>query len=232
MSRRVDFRSAVATGRGDDGMTGLLFDDIRVQKDDLRTEAFGTVDEAVSALGLARAELANKDSYGALSPNFGGLGDLILRIQRELFVAGAELATAPESRGKQTDGVSRISKQMLEGVEAVSRLDVPSQRVLFGSHAPLFYFESAWLKLRESVLSDARLRALRADTIASSDIEKMPLIATSTRMTSKSHHGKGVSGGREAGAPFMILAFLSRESVCRTTARSSGVQAPENRPDT
>jgi cob(I)alamin adenosyltransferase len=121
MSNRLGFTSSVATGRGDDGMTGLLFDDIRVQKDDLRTEAFGTVDEAVAALGLARAELASKESYGALSPNFGGLGDLILRIQRELFVAGAELATAPESRHKQVEGKTRVSKAMLEGIEEILR---------------------------------------------------------------------------------------------------------------
>ena len=50
----------MATGRGDDGTTGLLFGGDRVRKDDLRTEAFGTVDEAVAALGLARAELGVK----------------------------------------------------------------------------------------------------------------------------------------------------------------------------
>ena len=49
--------SLVATGRGDDGTTGLLFGGPRISKDDPRTEAYGTVDEAVAALGLARAEL-------------------------------------------------------------------------------------------------------------------------------------------------------------------------------
>ena len=64
----------MATGRGDDGTTGLLFGGDRVRKDDLRTEAYGTVDEAVAALGVARAELGVQAQYGALSPNFGGLG--------------------------------------------------------------------------------------------------------------------------------------------------------------
>ncbi|MFN8628752.1 MAG: cob(I)yrinic acid a,c-diamide adenosyltransferase [Chloroflexota bacterium] len=160
MSGRVDFRSAVTTGRGDDGMTGLLFDDIRVQKDDLRTEAFGTVDEAVSALGMARAELANKEQYGALSPNFGSLGDLILRIQRELFVAGAELATAPESRHKQTDGVSRVSKSMLEGIEATLReteaaIELPREFVVPGETRV-----SAALELARTIVRRAERRAV------------------------------------------------------------------------
>ena len=71
----LSFDSAVATGRGDDGTTGLLFGGDRVRKDDLRTEAYGTVDEAVAALGIARAELGMKAQYGALSPNLGGLGE-------------------------------------------------------------------------------------------------------------------------------------------------------------
>ena len=50
--------SAVATGKGDDGTTGLLFGGARITKDDPRTEAYGTIDEAVAALGLARAELS------------------------------------------------------------------------------------------------------------------------------------------------------------------------------
>jgi hypothetical protein len=55
--RPLAFDSTVATGKGDDGTTGLLFGGDRVAKDDPRTEAYGTIDEAVAALGLARAEL-------------------------------------------------------------------------------------------------------------------------------------------------------------------------------
>ncbi|MGH2465514.1 MAG: ATP:cob(I)alamin adenosyltransferase, partial [Candidatus Limnocylindrales bacterium] len=88
---RID--SVVASGRGDDGTTGLLFGGPRIRKDDARTEAYGTVDEAVAALGLARAELGLKSQYGILSPGLASVAALILRLQRELFVVGAELAT-------------------------------------------------------------------------------------------------------------------------------------------
>ena len=96
----------IYTRKGDTGTTGLLFGGARVSKADLRTDAYGTTDEAVSALGLARAALAG-------SP----LADLILRLQRELFVVGAELATHVEKRGKLTDGTSRVTAEMTTALE-------------------------------------------------------------------------------------------------------------------
>jgi len=51
-------RSAVATGKGDDGTTGLLYGG-RVSKADPRTEAYGAVDEAVAALESARDRMPN-----------------------------------------------------------------------------------------------------------------------------------------------------------------------------
>jgi uncharacterized protein len=52
----------------------------------------------------------------------------------------------------------------LDGVGGVANLlkQVPADRVVFGSHTPFFYLESAMLKLKESVLSEAELKAIRA----------------------------------------------------------------------
>jgi len=52
----------------------------------------------------------------------------------------------------------------LEGVGGVANLlkQIPAERVVFGSHAPLFYFESAMLKLKESVLSEGDLLAVQS----------------------------------------------------------------------
>ena len=57
--------SAVATGKGDDGTTGLLYGG-RIAKDDARAEAYGAIDEAVACLGLARAEVNALDAAGSL----------------------------------------------------------------------------------------------------------------------------------------------------------------------
>lgn len=102
----------IYTRKGDDGTTGLLFGGDRVSKADLRTDAYGTTDEAVSALGLARAAIGP-----ATDRSEARLADLVLRLQRELFVVGAELATHVERRERLTDGVSRVTDEMVGGLE-------------------------------------------------------------------------------------------------------------------
>ena len=103
----------IYTRKGDSGTTGLLFGGDRVSKADPRTDAYGTTDEAVSALGMARASIG-----AATDRTEVRLAELILRLQRELFVAGAELATHPERRDRLTDGVSRVTAEMVVALEA------------------------------------------------------------------------------------------------------------------
>ena len=97
----------IYTRKGDTGTTGLLYGGARVSKANLRTDAYGTTDEAVSALGLARAALAGDER----------LTDLILRLQRELFVVGAELATSVERRERLTPGVTLVTAAMTTALE-------------------------------------------------------------------------------------------------------------------
>jgi len=146
--------SAVATGKGDDGTTGLLYGG-RVAKDDLRVEAYGTVDEAVAALGLARAELRALTAADALPSGLIGLAELILRIQRELFVAGAELAANPEARDRLVDGVTRVDEAMLVATEeslaeAEARMVMPREFIVPGETRI-----SAALELARTVLRRA-----------------------------------------------------------------------------
>lgn len=108
--------SLVATGRGDDGTTGLLFGG-RVSKSDPRTEAYGTIDEAVAALGVARAEVLELARDDRLPASLTPLGGTLLRIQRELFVVAAELATHPDSRNRLRDGVTRVDEAMVIRME-------------------------------------------------------------------------------------------------------------------
>jgi cob(I)alamin adenosyltransferase len=96
----------IYTRKGDDGTTGLFYGG-RVPKDDTGPAAYGEVDEAVAALGMARAEVAPGDPLNAE----------LLELQRSLFVVGAELATAPENHDKLTDGESRVTPGMVAGLE-------------------------------------------------------------------------------------------------------------------
>ncbi len=73
------------TGVGDEGYTGLLGRD-RVPKYDIRPEAYGAVDEASAALGLARVIVKAPRT-----------AEVILGIQRDLYAMMADLATLPEA---------------------------------------------------------------------------------------------------------------------------------------
>lgn len=103
----------IYTKKGDDGTTGLLFGGERVSKADLRTDAYGTTDEAVSALGLARSSIGSQTDRVEAR-----LSDLVLRLQRELFVVGAELATHVDRRERLTPAVSRVTDEMVSALEA------------------------------------------------------------------------------------------------------------------
>lgn len=74
----------IYTKTGDDGSTGL-FGGGRVRKSDARIECYGTVDELNAALGLARVAAS------------GSIGEAIARVQHELFIVGAHLATPEDS---------------------------------------------------------------------------------------------------------------------------------------
>ncbi|MGO8105398.1 cob(I)yrinic acid a,c-diamide adenosyltransferase [Rhizobium leguminosarum] len=72
----------IYTKTGDDGTTGLVSGPRRL-KDDLRVEAYGTIDEANSAIGLARLHTAGLPELNAM----------LMSIQNDLFDLGADLAT-------------------------------------------------------------------------------------------------------------------------------------------
>ena len=158
------FESAVATRRGDDGTTGLLFGGERIAKDDPRTEAYGTIDEAVAALGVARAQLGLKGRIGTLSAGFGELPEILLRLQRELFVAAAELATREDAWERQVEGVSRVSADMVDGLETMLReaeahIAMPSEFVVPGETTV-----SAALEVARTVVRRAERRAVTLGT--------------------------------------------------------------------
>ena len=125
--------SKVATGKGDTGTTGLLFGGDRISKDDVRTEAYGTIDEATAALGMARAEL-----IGLTGEGIAGLDETILSIQRDLFVIGAELATNPDAWNRLEEGRTKVSPKMLARINTLlaateAVIEFPKDFVIPGS---------------------------------------------------------------------------------------------------
>lgn len=120
--------SRIYTKLGDDGSTGLLFGG-RVSKASDLMEAVGCIDETVAALGVARAALAagsasaGGDPAGGAAggdPPSGGGSDLIadiLAVQRDLFVAGADLAASPRARYQLVPGISLMTPDMVTRLE-------------------------------------------------------------------------------------------------------------------
>jgi len=97
----------IYTKTGDDGTTGLLYGG-RISKADPATEAYGAVDEAVAAIGVARS----------LTDNVAFAAEL-LHVQRELFVVGADLATNPSERDRLVPGVSLVTRDMVDRLESL-----------------------------------------------------------------------------------------------------------------
>ena len=117
----------IYTRKGDDGTTSLWYGG-RVEKCDPRTEAYGSIDEANSDLGVARALCGPDDDEVRAD---------LLALQTGLFVAGAELATAPDAADRLEDGVSRITETMVSELEAsidryMARVDLPPKFVIPG----------------------------------------------------------------------------------------------------
>ena len=136
----------VTTGTGDTGYTSLL-GDARVPKYDPRPDTFGTVDEATSALGLARATTRDEKAR-----------EVILAMQRELYVLMAELATPPE----HLDAVGmRITADHVARLEAVenelkAEVEIPNKFVIPGDS-----LDGAALDLARTVIRRAERMTTR-----------------------------------------------------------------------
>jgi cob(I)alamin adenosyltransferase len=141
----------IYTKKGDDGTTGLLYGG-RVAKDDVRTNVYGTLDETVSALGLARA---------------GGLvrqvEEIVVRVQREMFVVGAQLATSEDNQSKLQEGISKVTPDMAlqaerEIDELIQQHPLPNEFILPGET-----MGSAGLDVARSTVRRAERQAAAMD---------------------------------------------------------------------
>lgn len=146
----------IYTGGGDRGETGL-FGGGRVSKDDIRVEAYGAVDELNACLGLARTTGLPAD-----------LEALAARLQDELFVLGADLATPPDSTARG-DRVVRLKEGSGRALEPeIDRLDgalPPLKTFILPGGSP----QGAALHLARTVCRRAERRVVtlnRASTVS------------------------------------------------------------------
>lgn len=116
----------IYTRKGDDGTTGL-FHGGRVSKDAAEPRAYGAVDEAQAALGLARSEAVAGSE----------LDSMLISLERDLYVVMTELATSADNRSKLSPGSHLVTAEMVSSLEPMideimSRFDMPQEFVVPG----------------------------------------------------------------------------------------------------
>ena len=143
----------IYTRKGDDGTTGLLYGR-RVRKDSAAPTAYGAVDEAQAAIGVARAECDPGTE----------LDRLLIRVERDLWVLMAELATDPTKRSKLKPGQSLVTAEMVAALEDIiddlsARFEPPTGFVVPGQTRV-----AALLDVARTVVRRAERHALAAAT--------------------------------------------------------------------
>jgi cob(I)alamin adenosyltransferase len=139
----------IYTRTGDDGSTGLYYGG-RVRKDDPAPVAYGDVDEAQSAIGVARAHTTRGSE----------LDEMLISLERDLWVLMAELATEPENRSKLVSGATLVSPEMVARVESLidevsEQFELPTEFVVPGQE-PV----SAFLDVARTVVRRAERQSL------------------------------------------------------------------------
>lgn len=139
------------TKKGDDGTTGLLFGG-RISKSDPRTEAYGMVDQAVSAMGLARA-LSKKER----------VKEILIKVQKDLFAVGSELATDISNRHVLKEHIGIVTSEMVDDIETFideinGQIKLPTAFIIPGGSPA-----SAALDLARSTLRTSERRVVTLD---------------------------------------------------------------------
>jgi len=132
--------------KGDKGETSLLYG-VRVAKSDARCEAYGAIDEAVSALGLAR---------NFCQPE---VKNIVFSLQQDLFVVGAELAT-PLERYPESQKGKVVKPEMVQRLEGLiddfeARIEIPHEFIIPGACV-----SSAALDVARTVIRRTERRAV------------------------------------------------------------------------
>ncbi len=184
----------IYTRRGDDGTTGLLHGGRR-RKDDARIELNGVVDEAQAALGMARAEVDEGSE----------LDEVLVALERDLWVLMAEVATAPENRHRLEPGASLVTPTMVESLERrmddlSGRFELPAEFVVPGTNRC-----SAALDVARTVVRRAERVAVGSSPAEDSQVGRYlnrlsDLVWVLARFAEGGHHLAARQGGRPRGS--------------------------------
>jgi len=133
-------KKSISTKKGDAGRTQLLYN-ARVSKDNLRTETYGTLDEAAAFLGVARA-----------ASTLPLVQEVLLMVQNHLFLINAELACPPEHLHKLKKKLTQKQLTELEcrADEIEARLDLPPKFVLYGQTQAAAHLDVARAVIRRA----------------------------------------------------------------------------------
>ncbi len=136
-----------------------------MRKDSARIDCNGAVDEAQAAIGLARALVG---SGGAPAPDW--LGDLLVTVERDLWVLMAEVATAPRNRARLTPAASLVTPDMVGALEnkvheIEASIEMPAEFVVPGEDVA-----SAALDVARTVVRRAERLAVKAAVAPDSQV--------------------------------------------------------------
>jgi cob(I)alamin adenosyltransferase len=146
----------IYTKSGDKGNTSL-FGGTRVPKDHIRIEAYGTVDELNSYIGLIRDQKIAEHNK-----------QILIQIQNDLFTLGAMLATSPEKErlknGKERLSIPKITQKSVEllenEIDAMNEtLPAMSHFVLPGGHTTVSFCHIARCVCRRAERKTTKLNA-------------------------------------------------------------------------
>jgi cob(I)alamin adenosyltransferase len=137
----------IYTKTGDKGDTGLI-DGSRISKSDLRIRAYGEVDEANSHIGMIISSIEKKSI-------FDDVRKILLNVQQDLFVLGAELANPKTLK----DDNMLVKREMISTIEKY--IDNFESEL-----APISYFILPGGSIESSLLHICRTVVRRAETSA------------------------------------------------------------------
>jgi cob(I)alamin adenosyltransferase len=180
----------IYTRHGDDGTTGLLFGG-RVSKDAPGPVAYGAVDEAQAFIGMARAECRRGDE----------LDELLVHLERDLWVLMAELATEEANRSKLSEGRSLVTAEMVERLEQHiddlgGRFEMPTEFVVPGANRL-----SAALDVARTVVRRAEREALPAAVAGSQAVPYLNRLSDLLWMLARWQEAGESITSRQVGGP-------------------------------